>query len=39
MTGTTVILRSIQYKFRRRNESKVFICDSNIFSFEGIEHN
>jgi len=31
MTGITVILRSIKYKFRRRNESKVLTCDSNAF--------
>ena len=31
MTGVTVILRSIKYKFRKRNENKVLTCDSNAF--------
>jgi len=31
MTGITVILRRIKYKFSRRNESKVLTCDSNAF--------
>jgi len=39
MTGITVILRSIKYKFRTRNGSKVLTCDSNAFYLKVLKIN
>ena len=39
VTGITVILRGIKYKFRKRNESKVLACDSNAFYLKVLKIN
>ena len=39
MTGVTVILRSMKYKFRTRNESKVLTCYSNVFYLKVLNKN